>query len=119
MHTHAYISQKSTGKENFFLYKRKNEMLIGNIKPFLSINSLNLDLWEKVIKLIEYVHYEHKSFIVQEISIENFADFLVSFNYSIIQPFFKHSLLSLFFFFSVSHWNSFVGKFHIFIVLVA
>lgn len=98
MHIHAYISQKSTGKGNFFLCKRKK--LICSIKSFLSINSFNLELSVKVIKLIEYVHYEYKSFIVQEKSIENFADFLISFNYSIIQPFFKHSL-SLFFLYHI------------------
>lgn len=110
MHGHAYISQKSTGKGNSFLCKRKNIMLIYSIKSFLSINSFNLELVEKIIKLIEYVHYEYRSFIVQEKSIEIFADFLISFNYSIIQLFFKHSLSLLFFL--VSDRNSFVEKFH-------
>lgn len=77
-------------------------MFIGSIKSFLSINSFNLELSVKVIKLIEYVHYEYRSFIVQEKSIENFADFLISFNYSIIQAFFKHSLLSLWVFFCIT-----------------
>lgn len=94
MHILAYISQKSTGKGNSLLCKRKNVMLICSIKSFLSINSFNLELSVKVIKLIEYVHYEYRSFIMQEKSIENVADFLMSL--SIIQSFFKHSL-SLFF----------------------
>lgn len=72
-------------------------MFVCSIKSFLSINSFNLELSVKVIKLKEYVHYEYRSYIVQEKSIENFADFLMSFNYSVFQPFFKHSL-SLFFF---------------------
>lgn len=92
-------------------------MLVCSIKSFLSINVFNLELSVKVIKLKEYVHYEYRSYIVQEKSIENFADFLMSFNYSVFQPFFKHSL-SLFFP-PVSHWNSFVEKFHTFIVSVA
>lgn len=89
-------------KEFSFFAKGKNGVLICSIKSFLSTNSFNLELSVKVIKLIEYVNCEYRSLIVQEKAIENFADFLMSFNYSIIQPFFKHSLSLFLFFFCIT-----------------
>lgn len=83
-------------REIAFSAKKKNRMLNCSIKSFLSINSFNLEISEKVIKLIEYVHYEYRSFLMQEESIEIFADFFMSFSFSIIQLFFKRSLSLLF-----------------------
>lgn len=99
------------GKSNSFLCKRKHVSLICSIKYFLSINSINLGFSVELIKLvvIEYVHYECRSFTVQENSIKNYAEFLMYL--SIIQLFFKHSL-SLFFCTAPEQFCRIISGFH-------